>query len=355
MKIESISARIEKIELSRPYAIAFRDIGDVSIGVVEVCAEGGLVGRGAASPEPYVTGESIERVSEVFGDLDGLTGRDARQVRALCREIEARAGDAPAARAAVDMALCDLFAQRVGLPLVELLGRAHDGLPTSVTIGISSVDDTLAEAREYTARGFRVLKIKLGRELAEDLERVRRLRAELPRGIALRVDANRGYDASELARFVRETEELDVEFIEQPSPPSRTDELRGLGEPIRARLAADESLLAPADALALLSRPRPFGIWNIKLMKCGGVLPALRIAELAELSGTALMWGCNDESRISIAAALHAALASPATRYLDLDGHLDLAWDVATSGGFVLEDGVLRPSGGPGLGLTGAQ
>jgi L-alanine-DL-glutamate epimerase-like enolase superfamily enzyme len=85
-------------------------------------------------------------------------------------------------------------------------------------------------------------------------------------------------------------------------------------------------------------------------MKCGGVLPALRIATVAELSGIDLMWGCMDESVVAIAAALHAALSSPATKYLDLDGSLDLARDVA-SGGFLLEDGTMRVLDAPGLGI----
>ena len=86
-------------------------------------------------------------------------------------------------------------------------------------------------------------------------------------------------------------------------------------------------------------------------MKCGGVWPALRIAAIAEAAGVSLMWGCMDESVVSISAALHAAFASPATRYLDLDGSLDLARDVAT-GGFVISHGEMRTTPAPGLGVT---
>ena len=85
-------------------------------------------------------------------------------------------------------------------------------------------------------------------------------------------------------------------------------------------------------------------------MKCGGIWPGLRIAALAETAGVELMWGCMDESVIGISGALHAALASPATRYIDLDGSFDLARDV-TRGGFALEDGVLYPLDPPGLGV----
>lgn len=105
------------------------------------------------------------------------------------------------------------------------------------------------------------------------------------------------------------------------------------------------------DALALSAPPRACGIFNVKLMKCGGIRPALRIAAIAETARIALMWGCMDESAISIAAALHAAFASPATRYLDLDGSLDLARDVVT-GGFHLKDGMMNTMEAPGLGVT---
>jgi L-alanine-DL-glutamate epimerase-like enolase superfamily enzyme len=123
-----------------------------------------------------------------------------------------------------------------------------------------------------------------------------------------------------------------------------------LPEQVRARLAADETLLDARDALTLIEPPRACGIFNIKLMKCGGVHAARRIADIADSAGIELMWGCMDESIVSISAALHAALASPATRYLDLDGSLDLARDLV-EGGFILEDGYMRTTELPGLGV----
>ena len=166
----------------------------------------------------------------------------------------------------------------------------------------------------------------------------------------MRVDPNQGYSAAEVATFVDKTADLDIEFLEQPMPADRIDAMRNLPEAVRRRVAADETLLNEKDAVDLISPPAACGIFNIKLMKCGGVAPAKRIAEIAEVAAIELMWGCMDESIISISAALHAALASPATRYLDLDGSLDLARDVV-SGGFVLEDGCMRTSDAPGLGV----
>jgi len=243
------------------------------------------------------------------------------------------------------------LAKHLGLPLADALGRAHRSLPTSITIGIKPLAETLTEAEGYLGRGFRILKVKVGRSLEEDLERLARLREKVGRAVRIRADANQGYTRAETLRFFEATEALDLEFVEQPVKADAIEELRSLPEGVRRRIAADEALLDETDALRLVAPPGAAGIFNIKLMKCGGVRPALRIAAIAEAAGVDLMWGCMDESVISIAAALHAAFASPATRYLDLDGSLDLARDVA-DGGFVLEGGVMRTTDAPGLGVT---
>jgi L-alanine-DL-glutamate epimerase-like enolase superfamily enzyme len=357
MRITSFSSRLEHFALTRPYTIAFDTTDSVENAILRVETEDGRVGWGAASPGPHITGETLDACVEALRpeSLAWLVGQDVRRLPALCRELATRALSAPAARAAVDMALHDLLAQRLGVPLVEMLGRAHEGLATSITIGIKGVEETLAEGEEYVGRGFRILKVKTGLSLEEDIERLRRLREKYSEAeVRIRADANQGYTEEQTLRFFRETGSLRLEFLEQPIPAAQVLALRRLPGEIRDRIAADESLLSDRDALSLAEPPRAAGIFNIKLMKCGGIVPALRIATVAELAGIDLMWGCMDESIISIAAALHAAFASPATRYLDLDGSLDLARDVVT-GGFTIEGGLMRTTGAPGLGVTGLE
>jgi L-Ala-D/L-Glu epimerase len=354
MRIRSAAAAIEEFGLTRPYAIAGRaPLASVANALVRLETEEGVVGLGAGSPAQNVTGETIAACAAALspGGLQWLVGRDVRSLPALCREAVERFPLAPAARAAVDIALHDLAAQGLGVPLVEMLGRAHEALPTSITIGIKPVDEALSEAEEYLGRGFRVLKVKIGDALEEDLERVAKLRERIGARAAIRVDANVGYTLEETARFFERSEPYGVELLEQPVPREAFGGVRRLPAAWRARIAADESLHDEKDALALAAPEPACGIYNIKLMKCGGIRPALRIAAIAETAGVSLMWGCMDESRISIAAALHAAFASPATRYLDLDGSLDLARDVV-EGGFTLEGGVMRTTGAPGLGAT---
>jgi L-alanine-DL-glutamate epimerase-like enolase superfamily enzyme len=355
MRITAVASRVESFGLTRPYTIAFRRIESVENVLLRVETDSGLAGWGAASPEPRVTGETLETCRAALAPerLAWLNGRDARDLASLEGELAGRLSATPAARAAADMALHDLAALERGLPLVEMLGRAHESFPTSITIGIKPLEETLAEAEEYLSRGFRVLKVKIGLDLAEDLERLRRLRERVGPGVGIRADANQGYSVEETLRFFGETASLGLEFLEQPLPANAVEAMRALPESIRERIAADESLLNEEDARALAAAPRACGIFNIKLMKCGGIAPARRIAAIAQAAGIHLMWGCMDESRISIAAALHAALSCSSTRYLDLDGSLDLARDVA-GGGFLLEDGMMRTASAPGLGIRTA-
>ncbi len=352
MKITRIRTEKRDVALTRPYTIATRTIDAVELFFVRVDTGGALAGHGSASTAENVTGESYGACGAALAEdeLGWLVGRDPRHLGALCTELKRRLPQTPAARAAVDMALHDLFAKILGVPLVDVLGRRHEALPTSITVGIQSTEQALADTEEYLGRGFRCLKVKVGLSLEEDLERLAKLRELAGPEVAIRVDANQGYDPDETRSFHHATAGLDLELIEQPLPAAAVAEMRALPEELRRVVAADESLLGERDALALAGLPAACGIFNIKLMKCGGVRSALAIATVAEAAGVELMWGCNDESAISIAAALHAAYACPNTRYVDLDGSFDLATDPAT-GGFKVEDGALRILDRPGLGV----
>ncbi len=358
MRIAAVETWKRAARLTRPYTIATRTIAAVELFFVRVRAEGGASGHGSASPAESVTGESAAACGAALSEdrLDWLVGRDPRHLGALCADLKRRLAGTPAARAALDMALHDLFARILGVPLVDVLGRRHGPLPTSITVGIQSTEQALAEAEEYLGRGFRCLKIKVGLDLEADLERLTRLRALAGPEVAIRVDANQGYDPDAARRFDAATAGLDLELIEQPLPAKEVAAMRDLPDEMRRRVAADESLHDEADALRLAGEPatgvpEACGIFNVKLMKCGGVSSALAVARIAEAAGLDMMWGCNDESAISIAAALHVAYACPTTRYVDLDGSFDLATDPG-AGGFALEDGRLRVLEEPGLGTS---
>jgi len=352
VKIADIEWRSVDVPLTQPYEIARVVTDRVDILYLRMRTDEGLDGWGAASPCDDVTGETLDMCKAALAlGADRLTGCDPRESAAHAAALSEAIPAAPAARAALDMACLDLAAKRAGLPLADHLGRAHERLVTSVTIGIQSVEDSLEAAADYVARGFRCLKIKIGKQLEADIECLTRLREAHRDSVAIRVDANEGYDADETRRFFAATASLDLEFVEQPMPAREDEALLALPAELRQRIALDESLHGPADARRLAGPPAAVGTFVVKLMKCGGPTSGLAIAAHAASGGVDLMWGCMDESVISIAAALHAAYAAPATRYLDLDGSFDLTSDLAR-GGFRVVDGQLELTGGPGLGVS---
>jgi L-alanine-DL-glutamate epimerase-like enolase superfamily enzyme len=352
MKIKSIKTWNTDLGNTKPYTIAFKTIDEVVNAFIEITLDNGITGIGAGCPSEYVTNEPLESTIETLQEknLEFLIGRDIIEINQLNFEAWKKFPKNPAVRAAIDIALYDTFTKHLGVPLVKFLGQKIKSLPTSNTIGIKNVEETLKEALEYGERGFTVLKVKLGIDLNEDIERIVKLREKFGKKFTIRIDANQGYTIAQTIEFYNKTKHLDVELVEQPLPAKAVAELKTLPEEIRKIVAADESLLTPKDALELVKPPRAAGIFNIKLMKCGGVNQALKIADIGLQEGVDLFWGCNDESIVSITAALHAAFACSNTKYIDLDGSLDLARDVV-KGGFILKDGVMTCSDKPGLGV----
>jgi L-alanine-DL-glutamate epimerase-like enolase superfamily enzyme len=352
MKIKKIDVWSADLENSKPYTIAFKTITEVRNAFVEITLDNGVTGIGAGNPSEYVVGESIEQCMEALqeGNLEFLIGRDIRELNQLTYEVWKNFPENPSARAALDIALYDVFTKYLDIPLVKFLGQKIKRMPTSYTIGIKGVDETVTEAEDYVKRGFKVLKVKLGRSLDEDVERIMKLREKFGNGLAIRVDANQGYTREQTIQFYGRTYDMNIELIEQPLPANEVAAMKNLPKEVRAVLAADESLITPADALELIKPPKAADIFNIKLMKCGGISQGLKIADIALHEGIDLFWGCNDESIISITAALHAAFSCSNTKYIDLDGSLDLSHDIV-KGGFILKDGYMSCSDKAGLGV----
>jgi L-alanine-DL-glutamate epimerase-like enolase superfamily enzyme len=352
MKIKHIRSWSVDLGNTRPYTIAFKTIDKVMNAFVEITLESDMTGIGSGNPSEYVTGENLTSTIAALSEknLEFLVGRDIREINSLLFEVWVQFPNNPAARAAIDIALHDVFTKHLGIPLVKYLGQKIKSLPTSNTIGIKNVEETLKEAEDYGHQGFKVLKVKLGKDLEEDIERIVRLREMFGDKFILRIDANQAYTVEQTIEFYNRTLHLDIELIEQPLPAKAVAQMKSLPDEIKNKIAADESLLTPKDAVALAKPPNASGIFNIKLMKCGGVSQGLKIADVALYERIDLFWGCNDESIVSITAALHAAFSCTNTKYIDLDGSLDLARDVV-GGGFILKDGVMFCSDKPGLGV----
>jgi L-alanine-DL-glutamate epimerase-like enolase superfamily enzyme len=338
-------------KLKNTYTIAYDVFETTRNLVVRMETKSGLIGWGNAAPDPHVTGETIDRTEETLSStlIPAIIGRDARALAEIFAAGQQYAWHAPAARAAIDMAAYDVFGQHVKLPLHQLFGLARPQILTSVTLGILPLAECVRQAREYVKAGFRVLKLKTGRDWQEDVARVQAVRQAVGAGIALRVDANQGYDVSQALRFILGIKNCEIEFVEQPTPAKNLDDLKAVRHSSSIPIMADESVLAGGDVLNIAANGIADMV-NLKLMKAGGITSAMQATAVAAAGKLPVMLGCNDESRISIAAAVHLACALNGVHFADLDGAFDIVDDVAT-GGFALRDGYLVPSDKPGLGV----
>ncbi|OUT97377.1 MAG: hypothetical protein CBB92_08515 [Flammeovirgaceae bacterium TMED32] len=352
MKIKDVKVYGRDLGTSRPYTIAYKTVSEVLIAFVEIELENGIIGIGASNSSKAVVGESVEETLNSLSNVDFsyLIGQKITQTEGLLRQTHDKFTNQPGTHAAIDIALHDAFTQFLKIPLVDYFGQQQQTLPTSITIGIKNIGETLSEAEEYYGMGFRVFKVKTGLNPVLDGERVIKI-AECMPDVVLRVDANQGYSTVDLNEFVKRMAKIKLELIEQPfSTGNFIKYVNELHPSIAQLVVADESLKNPKDGLKLLKEAPGCNIFNIKLMKTGGLLVAKQIAYIAEASKVKLMWGCNDESVVSIAAALHLALSSRSTKFLDLDGSLDLIKDVVT-GGFHIKNGMMSLNGKNGLGV----
>jgi L-alanine-DL-glutamate epimerase-like enolase superfamily enzyme len=351
-RIKNIQVWSADLGNTKPYTIAFKTVDQVRNAFVEITLENGMTGIGSGNPSEYVVGENLDQCLHTLQEknLEFLIGRDIRHINQLLFNVLEKFPKNPSARAALDIALHDAFSKFLGIPLVQYLGQKIKTLPTSNTIGIKNVEETLKEAQDYIQRGFSVLKVKLGKHLAEDIERIVKLREHFGYDIVIRIDANQGYNREQTIQFYNQTKNLNIELIEQPLPAKAVSEMKNLPDEIRNKIAADESLISPQDAFELVKPPVAAKIFNIKLMKCGGISEAIKITDIAKRADVDIFWGCNDESIVSITAALHAAFSCANTKYIDLDGSLDLGRD-EVRGGFVLKDGYMSCGDKPGLGV----
>lgn len=351
MTIVQIDLFSKTFQLRNPYTIAYDSIATAPNLLVRIETSNGLIGWGNAAPDSHVTGETITMAEASLSTtiIPALLGREALALSAIHKILQQHGSQAPAACAAIDMALYDLLGKSVNLPLYKLLGWARPQILTSITIGITTIEESVRQAREFIKAGFHALKIKTGVDWQEDVERIKAIRAVAGAAIALRIDANQGYTAEQTVEFSRRVECCQIEFIEQPTPAKNITALKVVRASSKIPIMADESVLSSTEVLALAANGA-VDMVNLKLMKTGGVISTMQATAVAATGKMPVMLGCNDESRISIAAAVHLACALNGVQYADLDGAFDIVDDIA-AGGFELRNGYLLPSDRPGLGV----
>jgi L-alanine-DL-glutamate epimerase-like enolase superfamily enzyme len=350
MKIKKIEYFRYDLKLTEPYTIAYETVDHSTNIILRIETDSGISGWGCSAPDLPVTGETPEDVTGfIDNELRGmLLNQSPFEYSRINHEIRQKFRKYSSARAMVDMALLDAISRRAKVPLYKLLGGLQHSIPTSITIGILPLEETLEQARRFISQGFYILKLKGGINLEEDIAKITKIREKFGKGIILRFDANQGYSSAEAIEFINRTQNSGIEILEQPTNLEKEFQLGIVSKNINVPVMADESLKTLKDAFRLASNELVDMI-NIKIMKVGGITEAQHINSVAKAAGLEAMVGCLDECALGISAGLHFALSRPNVEFADLDGNLDLLNDPFKDL-FKLKDGVLYPSRDFGLG-----
>lgn len=339
MIIKDIFIQKKILHFRSPLTIAYEKVKKAEVVIIKITDGKGNWGLGSAAPDQAVTGEKIE-------ELLTLLRRKLRQSfftfplshwYRYHEKIQSVFAGFPSGQSAVEEAILNLFTSRHHILLRELFGGYREECETMVTIGIKSAKGTVKEVDQRLREGFKIFKLKCGRSLKEDLEKIHLVSDHLQKNGKIAVDVNQGYTFPQAKIFLERIKHLPIAFVEQPIGAKEREGLKRLRLSSKIPIIADESAVSSEEALNLLVNNFVDGL-NIKLMKCGGPINFLKIFHLTKSLNKITMIGCMYESNISLTTAVHLALALPID-YVDLDsGHLDF-YDDPTKGGAVIRKG----------------
>lgn len=350
MQIAKCEVTPAELKLRLPVKMAGQaEINHITAIFVRIETQEGRNAWGCAVAHPQLTGENPENALKAcLGCADIVPDLHPFNIEYSLAKLTPIAQESCAAICAFDLAFYDLLGLVADMPLYRLLGGFRNRMPTSATVPITPIEESVDIARARAMSGFRMLKIKGGENPEEDVARVRAIQRALPNH-TLRLDADGGYtvqQALEVARALKN----ELEMLEQPTPSDDLHSLKDVTRNSPVPVLADQSVRGPASALELATQGVVNGM-SVKVATCGGLHCSRQVDAIARAARIATMVSCVIEPALMIAAGLSLALSSPNVRYGDLDGHLDLLHD-PTQAGFRLEEGCLVASEVPGLGCT---
>ena len=354
MKITEIKFGMLRVPLKTPFKTALRTVERVEDIVVMVHTDTGHVGYGEAPATAVITGDTHGSIIDAIHHYISprLIGEEIGNLNRITRLIQTSMEKNSSAKAAVEIAIYDLFGQLYDAPLYKMLGGGDPVVTTDITISVDTIDKMVADSLAAVERGFDSLKIKVGKDIGVDIDRTKAIYAAVESRALLRLDANQGWTAKQAVYAMQSLEDAGVrlELLEQPVKAQDIDGLKYVTDRVHTPVMADESVFGPLEVIDLI-KARAADIINIKLMKTGGISNAIRIADIAALYGVECMIGCMLETSISVAAAVHVAVAkSGVITKVDLDGPSLCAFD-PVDGGVTFNESEISISDAPGLGI----
>jgi L-alanine-DL-glutamate epimerase-like enolase superfamily enzyme len=302
-----------------PFTIATGTMHFAQNIFLRVHTDNGPYGVGECSAFPMIVGETQATCYEMAKDFAIIwKGKHALDIEDRMNELHAFTAFNATIKSAFDMALYDIAAKAAALPLYRFLGGRKKEMETDLTIGIYEPAKMAAIALDYKLKGVNIIKIKLGKDKEEDVERVRCIREAVGEDITLRIDANQGWNYESALYALTAMKPCNIQFCEQPMRHWYDHKLPSLKSLSPVPIMADESVFNHHDALRMI-RTDSCSYINIKFSKSGGILEALKINEAAASHGMHCMMGGMLESRVALSAFAHFASANDNITFYDMD------------------------------------
>ncbi len=352
MKITDIKIGRLSTPLKKPFKTALRTLETIDNIIVVVETDKGIVGYGGAAPTAVITGDTTEAILGGINHIKSyMIGKEIQQLEDILITLNGCMVGNSSAKAAVDMAIYDLYGKLYHAPLYELLGGYRSHLSTDITISLNDPDEMARDSLDARLKGYKTLKIKVGKDADMDIKRMLAIRKAVGQEIILRIDANQGWKPKEAVYAIKRMEQADIhiDLAEQPVLGKDFEGMKYVTDRVNVPVLADESVFSPSDALKLITM-RAADMINIKLMKTGGIYNALKIVSLAEAAGMKCMIGSMMESKIGVTAAAHLGAGKYNIVDVDLDVPL-LCGEDPVKGGVFYNTNEITLSKKPGLGI----
>ncbi|WP_057760818.1 mandelate racemase/muconate lactonizing enzyme family protein [Cytobacillus praedii] len=351
MKITAIHLYAIHLPLHVPFVVSYHTYDYMPSVIVKIETDEGIVGYGEAVADEHVTGESWEGVYQILKNTLApvVMGKNPMEIEKLHDYMNKAIYGAPTAKAAIDIACFDIMGKKLHQPVFQLIGgRYHDEFPITHVLSIAEPEEMAVEAAEMVEQGYRSFKMKVGTNVSLDVKRIQAVRSRVGKEIAIRVDVNQGWrNSATTLTALNQLQGCNLDWVEQPVV---ADDIDGMVE-IKAKsvfpLMIDEGLKGPREMLEIIQK-RAADKVNIKLMKCGGIYPAVKLAYQAELAGIECQIGSMVESSIGSAAGFHVAFSKKVIKSVELTGPLKFSKDV---GNLHYDVPFIRLTEKPGLGV----
>src|SRR4029079_8904043 len=311
--------------------------------IIVVIKTDGYTGYGECSPYTAINGESLDTcfiVGQYFAKA--LKEKNALDIKACLQVMDKIIYGNTSIKSAFDMALYDIASQYAGLPLYKFLGgKNNKTISTDYTISLNGAQKMADDAARYKQQGFPVLKVKLGDNKDNDVERIHLIRGAIGYELPLRIDANQGWDVKTAIALLKELEQYNIQYCEEPIPRWDFMRLRKVKKKSPIPIMADESCCDHHDAKRLIGL-KACDMINIKLGKSGGIYDALKIIALAEKAKMKMQMGGFTESKLGMTAFAHLSLCSDNIIYYDFDTPLMFIEDPVSGGITYHDNGVVK-------------